>query len=152
MDEPKRAVHLLNRLTFGARPGDIERLNAMGIDKWIDEQLHPEKINDVALEARLSPFRTLRMSTREMVENFPPPQVIKAVEQGKQALPTDPVKRAVYESQMEKLDEKKQKKQAASETDTDTTANDRILAPPRRSFECRRRGSGTARPARPTSA
>ena len=99
MEEQKRALHALNRLTFGPRAGDVERVTAMGVDRWIDEQLHPEKINDSALDARLAPLRTLRMDTREIVENFPPPQLIKAVEQGKQSLPSDPVKRAVYQDQ-----------------------------------------------------
>ena len=45
--------------------------SAMGVDKWIDQQLHPDKIDDHALDARLSPFRTLRMDTRQIVENFP---------------------------------------------------------------------------------
>jgi hypothetical protein len=83
MDEQKQALHALNRLAFGPRPGDVERLTASGVDKWIDQQLHPEKIDDRALEARLTPFRTLRMDTRELVENFPPPQVIKAIAEGK---------------------------------------------------------------------
>ena len=46
MDEHKRVFHALNRLTFGPRPGDAERVKSMGIDKWIDLQLHPEKIDD----------------------------------------------------------------------------------------------------------
>src|SRR6266568_2509283 len=53
MDARKRAIHALNRLTFGPRPGDVERLMTMGVDSWIDEQLHPEKINDNVLESRL---------------------------------------------------------------------------------------------------
>jgi uncharacterized protein DUF1800 len=66
VDESKRAVHALNRLAFGPRPGEAERVAAMGVDKWIDLQLHPEKLDDPALEARLAPFRTLRMDTREI--------------------------------------------------------------------------------------
>src|SRR5271165_5627575 len=79
MDERKRAVHALNRLSFGPRSGDVERVAQMGVDKWIDLQLHPEKIDDSALDAHLAPFRTLRMDTREIVENFPPDQVIKQI-------------------------------------------------------------------------
>ncbi len=71
MDERQRALHALNRLAFGPRPGDVERVTAMGVDKWIEQQLHPDKIEDHALDARLEPFRTLRMDTREIVENFP---------------------------------------------------------------------------------
>ena len=111
MDERKRALHALNRLTFGPQPGEVDRVAAMGVDKWIDQQLHPDKIDDSALEARLAPLRTLRMDTREIVENFPPPQLIKAVEEGKQSLPSDPTRRAVYEAQMQKLEFKQERKQ-----------------------------------------
>src|ERR1017187_5491263 len=75
MDEHKRAIHALNRLTFGPRPGDVQRVEQMGIDKWIELQLHPERIDDSALDARLASFRPLRMGTREIVENFPPEQL-----------------------------------------------------------------------------
>ena len=119
MDEQKRAAHALNRLTFGPRPGDVERVMQLGVDKWIDQQLHPDKIDDQALDARLAPYRTLRMSTRETAENFPPPQLIKAVEQGKQSIPSDPMKRAVYESQMEKLQEKQENKAAQANAQAD---------------------------------
>ena len=53
--EQKRAVHALNRLAFGPRPGDLQQVMAIGVDRWIDLQLHPEKISDGALEARLAP-------------------------------------------------------------------------------------------------
>src|SRR5437899_11761421 len=98
IEDDKRIVHALNRFTFGVRPGDVERVRSIGLDQWFDEQLHPEKINDSAMEARLAPFRTLKMSTKEMVENFPPPQVLKAIENGRMSMPRDPAKRAVYES------------------------------------------------------
>src|ERR1700731_4910024 len=49
----RRALHALNRLTFGPRPGEIQRVMAMGVDQWIDLQLHPRKIDDTALNARL---------------------------------------------------------------------------------------------------
>jgi uncharacterized protein (DUF1800 family) len=111
MDESKRTQHALQRLTFGPRSGDVERVTAMGVDKWIDLQLHPEKIDDSSLDARLAPFRTLHMDTREMVENFPPQPVIKAVMEGRQPMPSDPVKRAVYQAQIERLQEKQERKQ-----------------------------------------
>ena len=118
LDEHKRALHALQRLTFGPRPGDIERISAIGVDKWIDLQLHPDRIDDKQLDGRLAPFRTLHMDTREIVENFPPAQVIKAVMEGKRSMPTDPVKRAVYQAQIERLEEKKERKQDASAPNT----------------------------------
>jgi len=114
MDEHKRAIHALNRLTFGPQPGEVERVVATGLDQWIDRQLHPDKIDDGALEARLTPFRTLSMNTREIVENFPPQPVIKAVASGRQSLPSDPLKRAVYEAQIQRYEQKQDQKQEAN--------------------------------------
>ena len=113
MDEHKRVFHALNRLTFGPRPGDSERVMALGVDRWIDLQLHPENIDDRALDARLAPLRTLRMETRELVENFPPPQLIKAIAEGKQSLPRDPAQRAVYQAQLDRYQAKRDAKDQA---------------------------------------
>jgi uncharacterized protein (DUF1800 family) len=111
MNAQKRAAHALNRLTFGPRPGDYERVSKMGVDKWIDLQLHPEKINDSALEARLESFRTLQMSTQQIVENFPNNELIRQVASGKAPMPQDPVLRAVYEARVEEFEIKKEDKE-----------------------------------------
>jgi uncharacterized protein (DUF1800 family) len=111
MEDDKRIVHALNRFTFGVRPGEVERVQAEGLDKWFDEQLHPDKIDDGAVESRLAPFRTLKMSTKEMVENFPPPQVLKAIENGRMSMPHDPAKKAVYESRMAAYQQRQQNKE-----------------------------------------
>jgi uncharacterized protein (DUF1800 family) len=124
MTEQKRALHTLNRLAFGPRPGDVERVLAMGVDRWIEQQLHPEKIDDSALESRLASLPTLRMSTRELVENFPSQAVIKAIADGKQSLPSDPVKHAVYAAQLEKYEEKQERKQEAAQASDADLKND----------------------------
>jgi uncharacterized protein (DUF1800 family) len=122
MDAQKRAVHALNRLTFGPRPGDVERVAQIGVDKWIDLQLHPDKIDDSALDARLAPFRTLNMGTKEIVENFPPEQVIRQIADGKASMPRDPTKRAVYEAQLQRYEDKKERKQDAAKGNAATAA------------------------------
>src|SRR5258708_1077066 len=66
MNESQRAVHALNRLIFGPRPGEVNRVMAMGVDEWIAEQLHPDKIDDSGLNARLPPHRTLRIDTQQI--------------------------------------------------------------------------------------
>jgi uncharacterized protein (DUF1800 family) len=124
MDEHKRAVHALNRLTFGPRPGDVDRVVAMGVDHWIDLQLHPDKIDDTALDARLASLRTLRMDTRELVENFPAQPVIKAVADGKLSMPSDPERHAVYMAQLERYEEKQERKQEATASNTISGAAD----------------------------
>jgi uncharacterized protein (DUF1800 family) len=115
MDEHRRAVHALNRLTFGPRPGDVDRVAQIGVDKWIELQLHPEKIDDSALDARLTSFRTLRMDTREIVENFPNNQIIRQVAEGKAPMPRDPTRRAIYEAQIQRLDDKQDRKAAGEQ-------------------------------------
>jgi hypothetical protein len=123
--EQRRAIHALNRLTFGPRPGDVQRLVAMGVDQWIDLQLHPQKIDDSALAARLEPLRTIRMSTKEIAENFPDPQEINQVMNGRNPMPSDPARRAVYEVQLARLQNRKQLKEEAGKNAAYPSAPDK---------------------------
>jgi len=75
LTEDEAILHALNRLGFGPKPGDVERVKEMGLQKWIDQQLRPDSINDSALEARLDRFPTLKMSSSKLVDEFPQPQV-----------------------------------------------------------------------------
>jgi len=117
MGERERAIHALNRLTFGPRPGDVDRVLALGVDNWIAEQLNPDKIDDSALEARLAPYRTLLMTAAEMVENFPPPPVLKLVADGKLAMPSDPQLKAVYTAGVARLNDRQGKKNDAAKNE-----------------------------------
>src|SRR6266852_3361893 len=89
LSEDQRILHVLNRLGFGARPGDVERVKAMGIDNYVNQQLWPEKIDDSASEAKLQNLATLRMSTADLYEKYPQPgQLLKQL-QKRNALPAD---------------------------------------------------------------
>jgi uncharacterized protein (DUF1800 family) len=62
-----RVAHLLHRATYGVRPGELERARRMGVEAWLDEQLHPERIDDSEAEAELARlFPTLRRSAQEL--------------------------------------------------------------------------------------
>jgi uncharacterized protein (DUF1800 family) len=98
----------------------------MGVDKWIELELHPDKIDDSALDARLAPFRTLRMGTKEIVENFPPDQLIKQIADGKASLPQDPTKRAVYEAQLQRYEDKQERKDIKDEARKSGAAADTV--------------------------
>jgi len=126
MEEEKRVLHALNRLTFGPRPGDVEKVRALGVDKWIEQQLNPPQGEDSALEARLAPLRTLHMSTGEMMEEFPPPQVVRAIAEGRMSLPSDPERRAAYQAQIEryKARQEQQKREGASNNNAGAPADD----------------------------
>ncbi len=70
--------HALNRLAFGARPGDVERVRGLGVDRWIALQLQPSRIRDTAAERIVRALPTLGLSSRELLERYPPPQVVRA--------------------------------------------------------------------------
>ena len=73
LTEDQRILHVLNRLGFGARPGDVERVKAMGLDNYINEQLNPDKISDSVAENKLADLTTLNMTTAELYGKFPEP-------------------------------------------------------------------------------
>ena len=76
---PDEAIlHALNRLAYGPRPGDIERVRQMGLAKWIEQQLNPNSIDDQAMEARLQDYPTLRMSTAKLIDEYPQPKQVQA--------------------------------------------------------------------------
>ena len=68
--DDRTIVHALNRLTFGPTPGDIDRVRRMGLQAFIDRQLHPERVEDSALRERLAAFGTLSQSTPQLAERY----------------------------------------------------------------------------------
>ena len=75
LDETEAILHALNRLGYGPRPGDVEHIREIGLAKWIEQQLNPNSIDDSQMQARLANFPTLKMSSAQLIEQFPRPQV-----------------------------------------------------------------------------
>jgi uncharacterized protein (DUF1800 family) len=75
LNEQEAILHALNRLGFGPRPGDIERIEKMGLENWVQSQLHPEKSADADLQARLAGFASLSLSAAALLDEYPQPQV-----------------------------------------------------------------------------
>ena len=67
----ERALQMLNRFTFGPRPGDLEQVLAMGPEAWFEQQLNPGTIPDAASDRRLNDFPTLRMTPAQALQLFP---------------------------------------------------------------------------------
>src|SRR6059058_2000321 len=61
---------VLSRLTFGARPGDAEQVRAMGIENWIDWQLHPDRIDDAGTDALMSRYTAYAMNTGDVIRDY----------------------------------------------------------------------------------
>jgi uncharacterized protein (DUF1800 family) len=70
----QQIAHVLSRLTFGARPGDFERVKAMGVQSFIDQQLDPDSLGDDALQAKLGKLPTLNLATPVLIEQYKPPK------------------------------------------------------------------------------
>jgi uncharacterized protein (DUF1800 family) len=71
LGETDRIVHVLDRLGYGPRPGDVERVRAMGLARYIEGQLRPESIPDAAADQALAPYRTLSMATADLLREYP---------------------------------------------------------------------------------
>src|ERR1044071_1442347 len=89
LTEQQRIVHVLNRLGFGARPGDVERVKAMGLENYINQQLNPEKISDTVAENKVRDLNVLNMTTAELYEKFPQPGQLLRQLQARGKLPAD---------------------------------------------------------------
>lgn len=76
LSENQKIIHTLNRLGYGPRPGDVEKVKKAGLEKYIDQQLHPERIDDKAVEARLKGLTSLQMDIAELYKNYPAPGMI----------------------------------------------------------------------------
>ncbi|MGI8555561.1 MAG: DUF1800 domain-containing protein [Pyrinomonadaceae bacterium] len=74
LTENQRINQILSRLSFGARPGDFEKVKAMGVKNYIEQQLNPDSIDDSALDARLAKLPTLMLPTPTLAEQYNPPK------------------------------------------------------------------------------
>ncbi len=89
LNEDQRILHVLNRLGFGARPGDVARVKVLGLDNYINQQLSPQKISDAVADAKVKDLSTLNMTTAELYEKFPQPGLLLRQLERKGELPAD---------------------------------------------------------------
>ena len=78
--EREAAAHLLDRLTFGARRGDIDRVLERGLERFAAEQISGA-LPENALDKQLASFSTLKLSAKEIGEKYPlPPMLLRMAE------------------------------------------------------------------------
>jgi len=74
LSKDKQALHVLNRLTFGPRPGEVDRVRGLGVEKWIRQQLQPQLVAENPLvDERLRPLASLPLATWQIYETYQPP-------------------------------------------------------------------------------
>ena len=84
LTEEQKIAHVLNRLGFGSRPGDIEKVKAIGLEKYIDQQLSPSSINDAVAESKVKSLEIFGMTTAEVFEKYPNPGALLRALEGPQ--------------------------------------------------------------------
>lgn len=87
LTDDQKILHLLDRATFGPRPGDLDSVKRMGMPAFLEEQLHPERMDDSDLEKRLAVLPTLQMSSLELLQLYPQPNVADQRAKDKNAPP-----------------------------------------------------------------
>jgi uncharacterized protein (DUF1800 family) len=75
LDQEQSVLHALDRLGFGATPGEVARVSQSGLEAWIDGQLHPDAIDDSEMDARLATLPALQLSPQALFDQFPPTDV-----------------------------------------------------------------------------
>ncbi len=100
-DATQQVNHALSRLTFGARPGDVAKVRAMGVDRWIDQQLHPERIDDAAVsQFFIHGFDSQTMSAAELEQKYPRPnQALARQDSGRFAAQAQSIRKIAGEAQ-----------------------------------------------------
>lgn len=106
----ERVLHILNRFTFGPRPGDVAAVEALGVRKWFEQQLNPDSIDDSALDARLAMFPAMNMPQIELMQRYPSPQMLRQIVAKDLPLPANPVEHAIYADQIAFLKFRKEKR------------------------------------------
>ena len=99
----ERAQQILNRFTFGPRPGDLEQVLAVTPEKWFEQQLNPASIADSALDKRLADYSTLDMQPDQALLLFPDRFSLSQIADGRRPYPADPLLAAMYEVQVYKF-------------------------------------------------
>src|SRR2546428_13400745 len=77
LTDEQKVIHFLNRTSFGPMREEVQEVNRMGMRAYLDEQLHPERISDTVVEEKLAGLKTMRLSSRELIELYPTPQQAK---------------------------------------------------------------------------
>ena len=87
-------VHVLNRVAFGPRPGDVDRVRSLGLERYIDEQLRPERLPDPSMNDRLRGLTTIGLSAGEIAERYERPAMEARRERRQKAKDAEPAPEA----------------------------------------------------------
>ncbi|MGA2167673.1 MAG: DUF1800 domain-containing protein [Terracidiphilus sp.] len=125
----QRILHALNRFTFGPRPGDLEAVRAMGLEKWFARQLHPEALDQSDLAARLAQFPAMQWSPQDLLFRLPSNAVIRQAADGKGPIPEGGALHAVYVNEIARYQVRQQQKEQQKQQQASLSANAAMPSP-----------------------
>jgi uncharacterized protein (DUF1800 family) len=128
LSNDERVLHVLSRFTYGPRPGDIERVRAMGLNGWFKQQLNPQSIDDSALEARLESYPAMRLPLDKLMEDYPTRGMVRATMNGRAGIPRGEAEKAIYNDQMTRQKAKKDGKDQAQANEFTPLPEDQVLS------------------------
>ena len=114
LSQQEQAAQVLNRFTFGPRPGEVSAVAQLGWETWFDQQLNPATIPDTAVEKRLAQYPALQLAPAQLAIQYPDGQVIRRIADGKLAMPQDPQLAGVYEVLLARYQRKQAEDKAAA--------------------------------------
>jgi uncharacterized protein (DUF1800 family) len=78
LTQQQKLVHFLNRTSFGPTSEELEKVQQSGITAYLDQQLSPEQIPDSLVTDKVAELKTMRLSSRELLELYPQAAVAQA--------------------------------------------------------------------------
>lgn len=83
LTESQRVLLVLDRFTYGPRPGEVARVQAMGLQKWLLQQLNPQSLDDAELDERLAAYPAMQLSLDRLFQQFPSNDEVRAQVNGR---------------------------------------------------------------------
>ncbi|MBI3694753.1 MAG: DUF1800 domain-containing protein [Acidobacteria bacterium] len=94
LSEEQQILHALDRLGYGPRPGDVEKVKKIGLRAYIEQQLHPESIPDAVADRKLAEFKSLALGNLEELDKAYPIVAPEGLERRGKAIRLEPGEKA----------------------------------------------------------
>ncbi len=125
----EKLLQVLNRFTYGPRPGDLEHIRAIGLQAWFNEQLRPQRIDDSALDKRLAAYPAMQLPLKQLMERYPNQQIVRKVMNGNADRPGGEAEKAIYNDSIARYKAKQADKQAGDKSSADENPPDATPLP-----------------------